>query len=266
MVYLYNNTVRGFNHIKNNTLCQDYSESYDKKGFQIVTCCDGHGSKIHFRSDIGSKLASNVVIDILKDYNIKDIVNLQENNNYDKLKLDILCRWNNEVERHLEENPFDDLNYLNEHQRFRVKNNPAIAYGTTLNCVMKYLDKLLCIQIGDGGIFTVKDGKINNVFPENDKNVANITCSLCSDDAYSDLYIKVINANEYDGVFLFTDGVLVPYGTFLNIEKNLINVIEDIIKYETKEGVDQILNEYIVALGEKDGSGDDVSLGIIYYK
>ena len=227
MVYLYNNTVRGFNHIKNNTLCQDYSESYDDKGFQIVTCCDGHGSKIHFRSDIGSKLASNVVIDILKDYDIKDIVNLQENNNYDKLKLDILCRWNKEVERHLEENPFDELNYLNEHQQFRVKNNPAIAYGTTLNCVMKYLDKLLCIQIGDGGIFTVKDGKINNVFPENDKNVANITCSLCSDDAYSDLYIKVINANEYDGVFLFTDGVLVPYGTFSNIERNLINVIED---------------------------------------
>ena len=127
-------------------------------------------------------------------------------------------------------------------------------------------DKIVCVQIGDGGLFLVKENKITNAFPENDGNVANITNSLCSDNAYSDLFIKVFDADDYDGVFLFTDGVLAPYGTYKSLEHNLINVIENIIEYNTKDFVDEQLNKYINNLGEVDGNGDDVSLGVIYYK
>ena len=80
-MYSFAKTSIGYRHLLNKKPCQDFSALYQESNKTIITCCDGHGSKIHFRSDIGSKLASNVVIDILKDYNIKDIVNLQENNN-----------------------------------------------------------------------------------------------------------------------------------------------------------------------------------------
>jgi hypothetical protein len=266
MVYVYNNTVRGYNHIKSETVCQDYSDSYVDNSKQIITCCDGHGSKVYLRSNIGSKIASNVVIDVLKNYNYFDIVQIQKNKNYDKLKLEILCKWNSEVEKHLEENPLEEVDGLTDKEQFRLKNNPVTAYGTTLNSAMLIDDKIVCIQIGDGGLFLVKERKITNAFPENDENVANITNSLCSDDAYQDLFVDIYDADDYDGVFLLTDGVLAPYGTYQSLESNLINVIEEIVKSNTKDIIDEELNIFLKSLGEINGNGDDVSLSIIYYK
>lgn len=265
MIYVYNKSVRGFSHIENNTLCQDYSEKYLDKEKQIITCADGHGSKIYIRSDRGSRIASNIAIELLKECDYEDLLIYKKNNNFDKLKLEILCKWHEAVEKDLENDPLEESN-LTEKEKFKINNNPHIAYGTTLNAVMMFKDLLLCIQIGDGGMFLIKDREIINALPENDGNVANLTNSLCGDDAYDNLFINVFNKEDYDGVFIATDGVLAPYATYQNLQDNLINVIVNLIKDNAKEIVDEELDNYFTNLGGEIGNGDDVSAGIIYYK
>ena len=69
MIFLYNKSVTGYNHKREGSICQDYSDSYYDNKFVIITACDGHGGKIYFRSDVGSKLASDSVISVFKKYN-----------------------------------------------------------------------------------------------------------------------------------------------------------------------------------------------------
>ena len=218
MKLYYNGSFRGYNHINSNTLCQDYSDSYASNDRIIVTCCDGHGGNVYYRSDIGSKFASDSCIKVLSKINMKKLKNL------DKIKLDILCEWNTLVENHLEENPIniDELNFLDNKDKQKLQNNPIIAYGTTLNTVMLYKNKLISIQLGDGGIFIIDNKNIYEVFEDDEAAVANLTYSLCSDDAYNHLKIKVIDNAELLSVFISTDGVLTPYQSLNNFKSSFI--------------------------------------------
>lgn len=49
--------------------------------------------------------------------------------------------------------------------------------------------------------------------------VSNITHSLCDDQSYEYLFIKALNKDDYDGVFICTDGITALYNTYLNFKK-----------------------------------------------
>ena len=135
MIFTYNKTSIGYAHQKSNKVCQDYSDTYIGQDIVIVTACDGHGGEVYIRSDGGSKLASKAVIDVFRNSDKRKLKELIQSNNLDKLKLEIICKWNEYVEQDYLANPFkeEELNNLSEQQVNTLLNNFIYAYGTTIN-------------------------------------------------------------------------------------------------------------------------------------
>ncbi|MDE6777248.1 MAG: protein phosphatase 2C domain-containing protein, partial [Oscillospiraceae bacterium] len=50
-------SVIGASHVAKGTVCQDFSNFQSNESYSIAVVADGHGSKKHFRSDVGSRLA-----------------------------------------------------------------------------------------------------------------------------------------------------------------------------------------------------------------
>jgi serine/threonine protein phosphatase PrpC/archaellum component FlaC len=67
-IQIFHKSVKGASHIASSKPCQDYSLSYNEDGLQIVVVCDGHGGNTYFRSDVGSKLAAEVTVELLKNF------------------------------------------------------------------------------------------------------------------------------------------------------------------------------------------------------
>jgi serine/threonine protein phosphatase PrpC len=255
-------TSRGFSHIRENTVCQDFSASYHDENMTILTCCDGHGGKLYFRSDRGSKFASDAIIECIKAIDVNKINLLKQKEFQDKLKLQILCAWNRLVEDDISKHPFKDeeLEQFNEDKLFIIKNRPEVAYGTTINAVA-YIDKyFLCIRIGDGGVVLFKDNKFALAFEDDDESVANITNSICEERAFDHFQIALINKREVDGVLICTDGLLVPYQSYCNFVKYFVLPSK---RKMYKQNGQHLIELLIERIAKKIGVGDDVSVGII---
>lgn len=262
MLKCFNRTSIGFSHLKTGKRCQDYSCSYHDGERSIITACDGHGGKLYIRSDLGSKFASKAVTaellkteqSIFRKYDEKEIS--------EKLKIAVLCGWNALVEQHLSEHRIakQETADLSDEERRTLALNPEKAYGTTLNGVMVSGNKLVCVNLGDGGIFGLKRGKAIPVFgSEEDDAVANLTYSLCGEDAFHHLKVAVLDFGEYDGVIACTDGALNPYRNLPNFEQSFVNPVVS----RLLSGKDAEVADFIDKLGKELGTGDDVTFSAI---
>ena len=262
MSIFFTKTSIGYSHISLGRRCQDFSASYSDEERTIITACDGHGSDIYFRSHLGAKFASNAVIDVLREIERTAFYKNKKEAVIEKLKLNILCRWNALVDEHLAKKPFryTDIIELTESEVLSLRKNPIKAYGTTLNAAMVLGTKLICVSIGDGGCFIVKGGAVMPAFAEDeDEPVANITYSLCQDDAFSHLLVSVHELASCDGAVVCTDGMINPYQNLSNFGSSL--VIPAISNLYTGKG--KALEDFVCEVGMKLGTGDDVSLGIL---
>lgn len=261
MIY-FTKSARGYSHKKEDTVCQDHSSSYFDENRVIITACDGHGSSIYFRSDRGSKFASFAIINALKDIEKSNYKLLTNSEFLDKIKLQILCEWNESVEKDLSSHPFtqEELQKLSNEQKFTLKTNPETAYGTTLNAVMVTSRYVLCVKLGDGGVFYIKDQQAFPVFEDDSDNVANITCSICQDKAFNHLCVGVLSKKNIDGAIICTDGLLTPYQSLSNFQASFV---KPMLKKFKKGDASKEIKKFINKLADKLGVGDDVSLGVI---
>ena len=209
---------------------------------------------------MGSRYASNAVISVLQRVEKSLFYRYTRQEICDKIRLQILCEWNALVERHLGLKSISKREFagLDEDQAFKLKQNPVKAYGTTLQGAMVYGNKLICVSLGDGGVFLVRKGAITLAFEEDDETVANLTYSMCQEDAYKHLKVEIFDFSDLDGVIVCTDGVVNPYQSFGNFRERFVKPI----CIKLLEGKHAEIDEFITALGEKIGIGDDVSLAI----
>lgn len=261
MIY-FTKSARGFSHKNTSTVCQDFSCSYYDDERVIIAVCDGHGGSSYFRSDRGSKFASFALISALRNVDIKNEKLLTNSEFLDKIKLQILCEWNESVEKDLSNNPFtkNELNKLSDEQKFALKSNPETAYGTTLNAIMVLKSQVVFVKLGDGGVFYIKDKEGAPVFEDDNDNVANITCSICQEKAFNHLNIVAMSKKKIDGAFICTDGLLTPYQSLSNFK---ISFIKPFIKKFAKRDASKDIIRFINKLADKLGTGDDVSFGAI---
>ena len=260
MIAYFTKTNIGYSHIKEKKPCQDYSACYHDEERTIITACDGHGGKTYIRSNVGSRYASNAIMSVLQGVDKSLFYRYTRQEICDKLRLQILCEWNALVERHLSEKSFckRELADLDEEQVFKLKQNPAKAYGTTLQGAMIFGNKLICVSLGDGGIFIVRKGQLYTAFEEDDETVANLTYSMCQEDAYKHLKVEIFDFSDLDGVLVCTDGVVNPYQSLINFREKFVKPI--CIKLQEGKLVE--IDGFITAMGEKIGIGDDVSLAM----
>ena len=262
MSIFFTKTAIGYSHILQGKRCQDFSASYSDGERTIVTACDGHGGNVYIRSHLGSKFASSAAIDVLREVEKTAFHRNKKDAIIENIRLNILCRWNALAEGHLSKNPIrmSEIGELTDSEILSLRRNPIKAYGTTLNAAMLLGTKLVCVSIGDGGCFLVKSGIVAPAFAEDeDEPVANITYSLCQDDAFSHLLVAVHELSAYDGAVVCTDGMINPYQNLSNFSSGLIApAIATLCA-----GKSRSLENFVAEVGGRLGTGDDVSLGIV---
>lgn len=252
----------GFSHINNKKPCQDYSCLYKDNNRIIISCCDGHGGDVYIRSNVGSNIASNTVMNVFASLTPAFFTRLKEEDIENNIKLSILCEWNKMIEQHLSYRPFkkSEFTSLDEEQIENIKLNPAKAYGTTLTGALLINNKLVVVAIGDSEAIIINKGKVEKVFDNEDDPAGNVTYSMCQEDAFKYIRVKVINFKDIDGILLCTDGLSNPYQSYDNFNKSFIKpLLYKIIKDEGTNYIDSFIDE----LASKLGFGDDVSLSFI---
>ena len=123
---------------------------------------------------------------------------------------------------------------------------------------MLYAGKIVCVSIGDGGIFLIKKGEVFPAVDEDEDAVANITYSLCQEDAYEHIKVKIYDLANLDGVLVCTDGLINPYQSLQNFQRSFVKPV----CIRLQEGDYRQIDEFVELIGKKHGIGDDVSLGI----
>ena len=261
MYLTFNYSHIGYSHIEKGMHCQDYSARYIDNERIIITACDGHGGKPHFRSEYGSKFASEAVISVFKSIDKKYLRGKKVEDIYEKIKISILCEYNRLVERHIAHHPFKDkeLALLNEDELLTVTANKMKAYGTTLTGAMLFDNKIFVISIGDSETLGIKKGNIVRLFDTSSDPAGNLTYSMCQEDAYQYLRVVILNKKMLDGVLLCTDGLSGPYQSYANLNSSFIrpNMRRALTNKST-----YFLYEQIEKIATSLGIGDDVSLAL----
>lgn len=261
MLHVFSKSSIGFSHIKEKCQCQDFSAVYKDPERTIITCCDGHGGKKYIRSHIGSHMASNAIINVFNSIHAS-FFRLKNEEIENKIKLSILCEWNKLIEEQISYKSIKKYELINfeEDEILSLKSNPAIAYGTTLTGALLLGNKLLVVKIGDTECVGIRKGQLVDIFDSSEDPAANVTYSMCQDDAFKYLKVKVLDFRDLDGIVLCTDGLTSPYQSYDNFNNSFIKpMINKIINTNSLEYIDDFIDEIASNLGV----GDDVSLSFI---
>lgn len=273
------NSVIGNSHIRNGLPNQDsfgckyLSENEDAV---ILTVSDGHGSANSFRSDIGSKIAVNVTInaftEIYKGFLENDTkISIIKREIEEKLPKEIIKIWRAEVDTHLLSNPISDdekkklTDVKGKIALEKINENPYIIYGATLLAVLVTNTFIIYLQLGDGDIIEVyNDNEIRRPIPKDERLIANETTSLCSKEAWKDIYIcyQTMLDTQPDLIMLSTDGYLNSYtneNEFYKVSKDYLNIYKEEGIEFIKSNIEDWLNDV-----SKNGSGDDISAAIVF--
>lgn len=223
-VYAFHETVIGHLHVLNEMPCEDSSISFSAEDgrYNIAIVADGHGSKSCYRSEVGSKAATDVARKCLKelaevtleskaaeDRFYKDMFS---NPRYRKVTIrqltdTIIARWHDWVVEHYKNNPPtpEEISESTEND-----NTIAHIYGTTLIAALKLPKCLILIQQGDGrcDVF-YGDGSVDQPIPWDARCEDTTTTSLCDEDAADSFRSYVINLADKPvmACYLGSDGI-----------------------------------------------------------
>lgn len=271
-------SVRGATHERNGKPNQDaicwLPES--SSGLPLILAvADGHGSSKSFRSETGAHLAVETATQVINDFLLgqtqTENLSATKRAAEEWLPKALARRWTEAVETHLAAHPLstDEINLLGGDRHAAVGQavpaNSQLAYGTTILAAAVAEGFILYLQLGDGEILTVSgEGEVTRPLPKDERLFANETTSLCSQDAWRDFRVsfQVVSHTPPALILLSTDG----YPNSFRDEQGFLKVGSDILEVIRTGGLDKF-NDHIESwLTESTyaGSGDDVTLGIIY--
>ncbi len=260
-------SVIGASHVAKGTVCQDFSNFQSTESYSIAVVADGHGSKKHFRSDVGSRLAVRATLRTVRNFyrdpdefeasfqeNPKDIIK--------KIEKQIISRWNREVSKHYRKNPVTD----EERAPFTDEQLDAIKmesiYGTTLIAIVMGKDYVFGMQLGDGSLVVIdEDGEAEMPIVDDESAPANMTASMSNSNAI-DMFNCFVMMDIPMAVFVSTDGLFTSFRSE-----------EDFLDYHT------IIASHLSQMPDFDkvvvrnltkrtnfGTQDDISLSCIFDK
>ena len=250
----------------------------------VMSVADGHGSDIHFRSKVGSllavktavatlfKLFHNQPIEIDNVSQVKDIIR------YSVPRL-LVHNWADQVQCHVQQHPFsnNEIDLILKKKGpiilEKIINNPKIAYGSTLLTVVVTKNYFIFFQLGDGDILIVDHNRnVRNMFSNQDGDsddrllIESIvhTDSLCMDNSWLEFKTGIFDfqAIKPKLILLTTDG----YCNSFNSESGFLKIGLDYLALLEKFGYSYLSQNlyHILRQTSREGSGDDISLGLIY--
>lgn len=271
-------SVRGAAHVRSGLPNQDAIGWFPAAGIGpplLLVVSDGHGGARYFRSDVGARLAIEAVVTVVEEFlrNSREVQNLSIAKRWaeEKLPHEIVRRWRDAVADHLTSTPIGagDWEWLDTAEgtsrRRQVALEPVVAYGATLLGVLVTESYILHIQLGDGDIVTVStSGEVMRPpVPGDERLIANETTSLCMRESWRDfrLFFQVLSGSAPALILVSTDGLSNSFrdeSAFLSVGTDLLHMIQSDGPQALRETTETWLREV-----SEEGSGDDISLGIL---
>lgn len=260
-----NITVKGRSHEEAGTICQDSSGYAIFDDYAVSIVADGHGSKKHFRSDMGSKFAVQSSLETIKGYTkdfkaFCDAFKRSPNIILNKMQKNIISKWNDRIFKHLEENPITDK----EKSPFTPEEFDAIKpesyYGTTLIVGFMCNEFSFGLQLGDGSFVLVNEiGEIEMPIVDDETHPANVTASMCNSNAI-ELFDSYYTFKQATALMVSTDGLYTSFASRNGFEEYNLLALSILGNDENAES--SILSN--LEKRTKFGSRDDISLSLVY--
>ncbi len=254
----------GASHEKKGIVCQDSSAHKVTEYYAAAVVADGHGSKKHFRSNIGSQCAVEATLETIERF-YEDPEEFETNfpKNHKmiikKIQKQIITLWNKKIMAHLEEHPVN----AGERKKFTPDEFQAISpesyYGTTLIAAVAARGFSFGLQIGDGSLVSVfEDGETIMPMDYEEANPANITSSMCNTNAAAMFESFYIENKQVIAMFASTDGLYTSFGSdndFLDYHTIISTQLPDMEKFEAAVVKNLVKRSHY-------GTEDDISLAV----
>lgn len=259
-------TVKGARHEKLGEPLQDAFLSMVDRDKLYVSIADGHGSKLHFRSHIGSSLAVIASAEILKHH----AEQIAKQESYEERRQGainvitaIIAHWSTLCLKELRREPFstEELSKLGREDKEKLSKNALLAYGSTLTSLIAWKNLVYGFSIGDGDVLGLKNGEVLSLI-DSDGLVADETYSLTSPEVYKNLKYFEVDKQEMSHYLMATDG----YRKSFETEEGFFRVLKDMKKY-LDEGEGELLEREIgtwLKETTRGGSGDDITCCLLF--
>lgn len=199
-------TTIGSVHLRDGLPLQDAVLTWSDGDQAVMAVADGHGHRLHFRSDTGAALAVVSAVEELRRLvpQLGDDAAAAEEM-VRSAAAAIVETWQAKVAHHREANPFSDVELAD----YGAAADPLRAYGTTLLAAAVAGDLMVFLQIGDGDSVVVdRHGTASRAVPDDPDLDGVHTSSLCQPDPLSALRLSVLDTRVEETVlaFLCSDG------------------------------------------------------------
>ena len=264
----FSHSVIGASHDRTGLVCLDSSAYKVTDHYAVAVVADGHGSKKHFRSHLGSKFAVEATIEAIDTFLrittrfCSELPQESQNDNQEYPKAANL-NWNEKVNEHLKENPVTD----EEKSKFTDEEFAAIPpesyYGTTLIAGVAAKDFTFGLQIGDGTLVALfDDGEAVMPMEYNEAAPANVTASMCNSNAASMFSGFYVENKKLIAMYASTDGLYTSFGSeydFLDYHTIITSQLANLENFK-----EVIMNN--LTKRAHFGTEDDISLSCVYNK
>ena len=291
MTECYSFTCQGESHKADNKPCQDasFSAVYDN-GLAMAIVCDGHGGERYFRSDVGARMATEVIHDAVKifvenvDSSIfvgqpytaveaitsEEIIKKQKpiDKAFRQLFSSIIYQWNQRIAEHAANTAISEWEQEHVPQKYldELKTSETFEklYGCTLMVYVQTPEYWFAFHLGDGKCVSFQQSPLWTMpIPWDERCFLNKTTSLCDSNAINEFRF----CYEGDGtfpmaVFLGSDGMDDSFGE----DPNLVNFYIQVVKMLVTEGRETTIKSIESDLPQlsKIGSKDDMSIAFVY--
>lgn len=245
---IFDASIVGYKNKIKRSKSQDYVDYKIIDNGVICAVADGHSTSYFKHSDIGSKFACQVAIQVLENIPKKLDLLLEKLDN-GEIQKEINDKWNNMVNEHYKKTyPV-------------VFKTEYIKYSTTLIAALISDSFRLYLKIGDGGVVEKVNEKFRKVLDVPQKQVVD---SFGREEAYINMvYDLKINNKEEDNpnwIILFTDGYENSYFSdedmYNSLQKTISKYNSNIFsKARLKNNYKNYLNKL-----SKDVTQDDISI------
>lgn len=280
-------SVRGASHVRTGLPNQDRALALPETGENaraLLAIADGHGSAKYFRSHLGAEFAIDAAVTVLEPLMQQKLerTGLSAIKRWatEQLPQKLVKVWRESVKSDLEQKRFSptqvfstqELTMLRENEDAGalkvVEADPFIAYGSTILAALVTEFFIIYVQLGDGDILAVSDsekGEVTRPIAADQRLMANETTSLCSRNAWNDFRVSFQVLPEAKAapalILISTDG----YANSFRDESEFTRVGSDLLQLIRFDSLDEVKGQLIGWLDDasKQGSGDDISLGIL---
>ena len=267
----FNISLRGVSHETSGIPMQDYSGTAKCDDYSIAVVCDGHGSPKHFRSHVGSQLATEVAIGALKEF--ADTYPTYDEASYDfarkanQLRGAIVRSWMAQIEQNINDNPFtkEELDYgAKDGKPYFTTYTKYVPYGTTMLTALLCKDYYALFMIGDGAIIKLNPNEKGELVQFDGKRTGDRVESMCNSNAVFKIYYKIekITEEEKDVAFALASDGFCESEAFTSKEV-MIDFAKLYLSHYADVGLETAVEEitpYLYSVSKRGSAQDDVSL------